>query len=69
MAKIDTYACDVCGKQKQETNHWFYVARSASNPGGIFTVYHWQDDMNIEFCVHLCGMECLLKKVAELAGR
>jgi hypothetical protein len=75
--KIDTYQCDVCGKTKGDVNHW-WIARSAKYGGNsIFTMTDWNDKaLRSEFDVqgrdvkekkefHLCGSECVIKKVNE----
>jgi len=64
VARVDTVTCDVCGKQKQEANHWFVVALSfniqIAPTGG-------QIDRSGDV-FDLCGESCVLKKVSELMG-
>lgn len=70
MARSESVTCDVCGKIKGATNHWFVVGqkdscvyivtggdvRAGVPPGGEGIV------------VDACGESCVLKKVSELIG-
>jgi hypothetical protein len=53
------YKCDVCGRERQQSNHWFVVRF-----GDAFHVYHWdffgegREDDSIPH-KHICGQECL----------
>lgn len=61
MSQIKVYTCDVCGRQKQQSNHWFKV-----RIGGALHIYYWNfmregaDDDSIEI-KHVCGQQCLLR--------
>lgn len=65
-----TYTCDVCGKTKQETNHWFRSAMGQS----AFILAQWSFSLDHASCgnpvkeQHLCGAECVRKKLAEYLG-
>lgn len=54
------YKCDNCGREKQQSNHWFAV-----RIGEAFHIYHWEffgegrDDDSIPH-KHVCGQSCLL---------
>ena len=57
------FTCDVCGRQKQESNHWFTVQ---IRPGIFFDVRYWaRGDALQENILHICGEECLHKKLNE----
>ena len=68
MSEVTTYRCDVCGKLKQEANHWMravlIVLESYRMP--VFTITGWDgvfpDGANQ---LHLCGMECAQKAMAK----
>ena len=68
MAQMTTYACDRCGAEKREANHWFVLRRL----GLVLLVTRWKDreatshDCDSER--HLCGERCLAADVAEFAG-
>lgn len=57
--KQEQYACDMCGRQKQQSNHWFRV-----RVGNALHIYHWKyfgeggDDDSI-LTAHICGEECM----------
>jgi hypothetical protein len=61
MAEVTTYKCDVCGKLKQEANHWF---RGQQTPGRWFTVLRWDCD-GAASELHLCGQECVQKAMTK----
>jgi hypothetical protein len=75
MAKLNTFVCNVCAKQRaSDSNHWrrvYLVERDGSNkPAGIFFV-DWDVDMMIrpswqpaplpEKDAHVCGDACAVK--------
>ena len=69
MAKIETYACDVCGKQKGETNNWFVGVLVSSTPSifsrivlAAFSNAAIGDDTE---WTHLCGESCVHKFVSQ----
>jgi hypothetical protein len=59
------YCCDVCGKDKGETNHWFAVWAINEME---FRVLPWQEAVeasSLEKCQHICGEECLHKRLSQ----
>lgn len=62
------YKCDVCGREKGPSNHWFCVQANGvpRQTRWRFVVEPWNSDLfhsgdgNVE---HLCGQECLNKKL------
>lgn len=64
MATTTQYTCDVCGKPKGATNHWYALVITKRE----MTISQWG------FCqqageLHICGEACLLKKISERLGR
>jgi hypothetical protein len=60
---VSTVACNVCGRQKAETNHWF-VAISHPEMQGV--IYQPADAVELPprpgfIYDHLCGQSCSLK--------
>jgi len=64
MMEIRAYKCDVCSREKQQSNHWYIV-----RIGTAFHIYYWEswregregagdDSIDIK---HVCGQECLGK--------
>jgi hypothetical protein len=60
------FTCDVCGKQKGETNHWLLLLPPV-DPGydkhddamTVFALVPWHDGLAQELNVrHLCGAGC-----------
>ena len=74
------YTCDVCGRTKQETNHWYQLAQTPpvyrhlvgaiSVTGTIFMLVEWGCPTPDGFTItqHLCGAECVMKKLSEYLG-
>lgn len=60
MAITQTITCDVCGKQKQQVNHWWLIAEFEDS----IHVSKWRDD-DAEGEKHVCGQECAIKSVSE----
>jgi hypothetical protein len=66
--ELCVYKCDICGRERQSSNHW-YVVRA----GAAFHIYHWDywadrmgegsDDLSIPL-KHICGQECLQRLLA-----
>lgn len=73
--KVETYACDNCGEQKKETNHWWKVSEVSQDnkPAGVL-VAKWDMRFRVPnipqmqavkslFDVgpeaHLCGVTCV----------
>jgi hypothetical protein len=66
MSQEITYRCDVCKKPKGEANHWFLARRNAS---GNLTFGVWSlGDAREENTIHLCGEQCVQKKVSEFCN-
>ena len=62
--------CDVCGAQKQETNHWFiitFIPKDPEDPSVVVSSCAWSASGRIYFDV--CGEACVLKKVSELISK
>jgi hypothetical protein len=68
MAHITTFRCDVCGKLKQEANHWFRLLKGPG-PVASLTVTAWEDPALGPEEMHLCGMECVQKAVGKAMER
>lgn len=66
MSRAVQITCDVCGKQKQESNHWFTIA--AESPRKFTIMAGTISDERKEGDSDLCGEACVLKKVSELIG-
>lgn len=67
--RIEQVSCDVCGKQKAETNHWFVIIKEALTfsvvaPVNVLHVVVSEDAELLD----LCGEQCVLRKVSELIG-
>ena len=70
MARKEQVTCDVCGAQKQETNHWFTLRTTEFGDGtkGISILGgSYPDDEGTD--IDLCGEACVLKKVSELISK
>lgn len=64
--KVSTYACDVCKNWKKETNHWWIIVSTDPN-SSMFTIMSWDEkSADSGKVIHLCGVECTLKKASEL---
>jgi hypothetical protein len=59
-------SCDICGSEKQQTNHWFV----AHEQGDELRVTGWNSRNRLRpGCKHLCGQTCLHKLVDEFVAR
>jgi hypothetical protein len=59
-------SCDICGREKQLTNHWFV----AYNQGGELRLSGWNSRNRLRAeARHLCGQTCLHKLVDEFITR
>lgn len=68
MAKVNTYCCDQCGKQKQSTNHWWIVFTDRLS-GGI-VISRWSDAGRDEHDPqHFCGQACVIAAVQQWMGQ
>jgi hypothetical protein len=56
--KVETYKCDQCGKQKQDSNHWFMLDIGIVG----FHLFIW-DNANADIAgyKHLCSQGCASK--------
>jgi hypothetical protein len=63
--KVETYKCDVCGKQKADVNHWWLI----SSGGSSLLIAPWSMETVRSFEFHLCGAECVGKKVNEFLNK
>ena len=61
MSLSERIACDICGVQKQESNHWIMWVRS-NGPGLAFSVW---DSESYRDVGHLCGETCAGKMLAK----
>lgn len=70
MAVKSTVTCDVCGKEKEATNHWFMV-NITSGKGWILPSFHvflWDRSLNENDFKHVCGQGCLVKLLNQWVG-
>ena len=61
MAQITAYLCDVCGKQRGESNHWF---RASLIQRTRFVIVFWDQQLllaNEDTEIHICGLGCATK--------
>ena len=73
MAKIESYQCDVCGKQKGTVNHWWIISIETegwykggeSFEGASFLLCEWNDHAKNAGVIHLCGSECVNKRLSQ----
>ena len=56
MSVKSTVICDVCGKERQQTNHWWTALVSSA---GWWTIKHYDDNDNYSGLKHLCGQACV----------
>lgn len=62
MAITEQITCDVCGKVKQDVNHWWIVKRTAMD----FTLLPWGSGaIKNSIAHHLCGQECVTKSASQ----
>ena len=63
---VATKACDVCGRQKQETNHWLVAVTKAGFEGIIFQpAESVEEPRNPLFTYEdICGQECAHKRLS-----
>jgi hypothetical protein len=55
--------CDICGTQKQQTNHWFI----ASEESGELRISGWNSShLLFPEAKHLCGETCAHKLISQL---
>ncbi|MGA7108451.1 MAG: hypothetical protein WBV28_21190 [Terracidiphilus sp.] len=59
-------SCDICGRDKQQTNHWFVVYEH----GAELRISGWSSQARMSTkAKHLCGQTCLHKLVDEYMAR
>lgn len=63
MAVIEKIVCDVCGKQKQDVNHW-WIFDPPNEGQELFLLAKWSDERAVTYR-HACGQECVIKAVSE----
>ena len=77
MARKEQVTCDVCGAQKQDSNHWFILLRYKGDDTSLIIdvegerAVYFNDPTRygFEFLLDLCGEACVLKKVSELISK
>ena len=59
-------SCDICGRDKQQTNHWFVVYEH----GTELRISGWNSQARLRTSSkHLCGQTCLHKLVDDFTAR
>ncbi len=59
-------SCDICGRDKQQTNHWFV----AYEHGAELRIGGWSSQARLRTSAkHLCGQTCLHKLVDDFMAR
>jgi hypothetical protein len=61
--------CDVCGKLKQDTNHWFVITVIDNGDKMRSVILTTGSERNNTESIDLCGESCVLKKVSELISK
>ncbi len=72
MSREEIYRCEVCKKQRGETNHWFLIEFQGESGGhkGSIRIFAWDDRSAAEDDVfHLCGEGCVQRKVSEFVAK
>lgn len=65
MSKLFTFKCDVCGKIKGETNHWFVLLLMPRK----IEVLQLEENWSKAGATHVCGSGCAMKRISErMAG-
>ena len=70
MAYTEVFTCDVCGQQKQETNHWFMLFEHLDKL--VITTWVTSDPTahkkaaNVK---HVCGEGCAQKALSKWMNR
>lgn len=62
--KVETYACDICGAQRKDANHWFKAYRLNGVVGIVIvswevTVVSGKLELSVHSEAHLCGADCV----------
>jgi hypothetical protein len=66
--KSETYTCDECGKQKQESNHWWILSQVArAQLGPCFSLLPMNLIGRVESGIseHLCSESCAIKALSK----
>ena len=68
--RVEQVSCDVCGKQKQQSNHWFVIVKATLQiiivaPINVPHIGSVEGECEL---LDLCGESCVLRKVSELIG-
>jgi hypothetical protein len=66
--KSEIYTCDECGKQKQESNHWWILAQAAPAPfPPCFSLLPMNPIETAELGIseHLCSESCAIKALSK----
>ena len=59
-------SCDICGSEKQQTNHWFVAYESA----GELRLAAWHGPKSKRAVVkHLCGQKCVHRLLDEFMAK
>ncbi len=71
MSREEIYRCDVCKKQRGETNHWFLVEfqNVSGERGASIRIFAWNDQSADDDVFHLCGEGCVQRKVSEFIAK
>ena len=67
MAQVAAYNCDVCGIQKKESNHWWYVRTipdSELEVNSYWQIMPWDYPAENPEVVHLCGVSCAIRHLS-----
>lgn len=61
MAKLVSFKCDQCGRQKEESNHWFVFSADQD----ALHIYRFNTNSMLSPGVkHICGEACLAKTMS-----
>lgn len=73
MAVTEQFSCDVCGKQKQQANHWWVGTETDIGTHKSFVFYPWPTGRREaeagKKVNHLCGQQCAIKALSEWMSR
>lgn len=59
--RTSTFRCDVCGKEREESNHWFLASEGGQRELLVcgLTFLRWSDrGATLQGMLHLCGQRC-----------
>jgi hypothetical protein len=70
LSWTETFNCDICGKQKGSTDHWWLAWSEPFSPHpdaperNMLKIYPWENMLAHDASAkHLCGQACLQKLV------